>query len=184
MDPGIQSSFFQIRHRGVRLLCQRRSKIPGDHHIYIVFPGTDFRYPLQIYRIKIILQKVLHQHSDAEPDHIGLLRGHPFPDLFRKHLRMFPKAFRRQLIAGRPVVDIRQEPVQLLQALGRIPYFRQNKGVKLILFKSLVRKLPEERFDVFPFFQFLRVFPKRRSPYPVDLFRRLFVPDVWRGGAV
>ena len=108
---------------------------------------------------------MIHQHPDPEPDGVSVLCADPGPDLFKKLHPVFPEHFRPHLVAGRPVVNIRQKPVHFRGAPLIILHFRNDKRMQLILLKVRMRKIIEKHRYVLPLSQFLRIFAKCRRPH-------------------
>ena len=71
VGPVVQPPVLDVREDGIVLLCQRRSKVPGDHHIDVILFRADFCDHFRIRRVKISVKEVLHQHPDSEADGIG-----------------------------------------------------------------------------------------------------------------
>ena len=109
MRPGVQPSLLYIRKKAVRLLCKPCCKIPGSHHINIVFLRSDRCDQLRILRVKILFKKMIHQDFDCKPDGISSVRGKPLMNIREQFLMVFPENLRRELITGSPIIHKRQE---------------------------------------------------------------------------
>ena len=84
---------------------------------------------------------MLHQHADRKADRIGLLRTDPGADPRKEFLLMLFKDLRRHLVAGRPVIHIRQESIDIPDAGFKILHLGKNEGMELVLLKILMRKI-------------------------------------------
>ena len=102
-----------------------------------------------------------HQHPNAKPYRISLLRGKPFSDVGQKLLSVFLKHLRRHLVTGRPVIHIGQKHGKRLHTLCKILPLRNDKRVKLVFIKIHVRKNSQKFADFLPFRKLLRHLPKR-----------------------
>jgi hypothetical protein len=65
--------FFKDPNSLTVLFCKCCSKVPGNHHIYVVLIRTDLRYHIGILYVEIFIKKMFHQHSNSKSYCIGFL---------------------------------------------------------------------------------------------------------------
>lgn len=104
-----KAAVLDVREGGCILLGKRRCEIPRDHHVDVIFLRFYARDPFEVYRLEVAVQKMRQQHPDCKTDRIGLAGGKPRFDLFEQLRQVLFEHFRRELVAGRPIVDERQK---------------------------------------------------------------------------
>ena len=122
------------------LLRQRSGKIPGCHHpdIVIFVPDRCSHFP--IYRLKILVQEMIHQHFDSKPDGIGMICPDPASDARQQVFSVFLKYFGAELVTGCPVIDVRQEGFYAGNRSLKVHFPLQQEILYLVLFKATVRE--------------------------------------------
>ena len=73
VSPLIYAPFLYEGQYGIILPGKGGGKIPGDHHVDVVFIGMDIRHGLWVGYIEILIKKVLHQHAYGKPDGVDLI---------------------------------------------------------------------------------------------------------------
>ena len=114
---------------------------------------------------------MLHQHADGKADDVGVLRSDPPLDILEQLRAVLFKDLRRELVAGRPVVDLRQKPLCLKNAAVEILHLRDQERVQLVLIKVLMRQVFQEALGVRIPGQFLRKLPELGRPDSDHLLR-------------
>ena len=141
MYPAVKPPLFYVRYNAVILFCQRRGKVPRQHHIDVVLLAVDVRHHVHESEFKAVIQKVLHQHPIAEADGVGCVRFDPTLDVWQEQVNVLPKGNGRQLVTGRPVVDVGQEGSYRFQTAVKVLDLRDKEGVKLVFLKGLMGQL-------------------------------------------
>ena len=86
-----------------------------------------------------VVQKMLHQHADGKTNGISLRRFQPFAHAGEQFGLVLPERFGGELVAGRPVVHIGQEPLHFRNASAVLPDLRTDEGVEMVLVEIPVR---------------------------------------------
>ena len=89
-------------------------------------------YKLQIFRFKLLIQIIAHQHFRSKSDGIRMVRTKPPADLFQKFRKALFYYCRTNQIAGSPVVHLRQKTLQLSHAVFIIPDSGNQNSMKII----------------------------------------------------
>ena len=110
--PWGKAALLDVRNRRFILLGKSCGKVPGDHHVYIIFIDFNYGNFFEIFRAEIRVEIVRHKHFDAEADGIDLAAFYPTAALVRQSRRMLFECLRAQSVAGRPVVHIRKKGVE------------------------------------------------------------------------
>ena len=149
-------SLLEIRDGGVILLCQRSRKIPRHHHPHVILLGLDRRNHLQVGRVEVVIQVVLHQHAYAKARYVGRVAGNPALDRYKQLGALPLKHLGRHLVAGCPVVHVWQEPLHRLQTRPIVAQLRDDESVELVLVEVGMRKVVQEVANVLALGQTLR----------------------------
>lgn len=144
--PDVQTAFADIGQRRVVLLGQRGRKEPCDHHAQIIFLRAHRGGKLEYRRRKRVVKEMRHQGSQPEADGIDAVGRKPDADLSDERGRAFFEHGRRNHIAGRPVIDIRQQRVEPFDnGVVAAPLFEQT-AVQVVFLKIAVRQRLAEGF--------------------------------------
>ena len=165
MRPSVQTVVFQVRKDRVILFGQRGGKVPGRHHADVILLRMHRRHHLRIGGIKPVIQKVIHQHADGKPDGIGFPRREPCLHRTQQFRRMLPEDLRGHLVAGCPVVHIRQKTADSIEARGIVLHIRKNERMQLIFLKPVMRQFLNQHLCAAIRLQFFRQFPEVRCPH-------------------
>ena len=85
-----------------------------------------------------------HEVYNRKADSVNAPALYPIFYQGQKRRAVFLKASGRALVASGPVVDERQKALQLGDALVKVLYAAYDKGMQLVFFKILVRKVGKE----------------------------------------
>lgn len=172
-DPVGEAAVVHVGLGGGPLLGQRGGEKPGLHHAHIVLLAVDGGDPAQVLlREGIGLQKVTHQHPDAETAGVLVAGGHPTAHLGQQLRPVAAKNAGRQLVAGGPVVHKRKETLQPLDATAVVPLLGDEEGMQLILFEIAMRQRGKEGLRFSGTTQLLGQQSQRRGAHTDDAFRR------------
>jgi len=83
---------------------------------------------------------VRQQHPDAKADRIGPAGGNPRFDSGFELRQVLFEHLRRELVAGRPIVHIRQKRLRRREGFAVIGDLLDQKGVQLVFLEVLVRQ--------------------------------------------
>ena len=164
MCPVVQPAIFDIRQYRIVLFGERRRKIPCDHHPHIVIFVPDRGDHVRIRRIKRFIQIITHEHTDRETDRIGSRGREPAPDFVQQLLLVLTENRRRELVAGCPVVNKRQELLDLAHARVIIADAGNHKSVQLIFIKIRMRQILQKFRKILPVCEVLCVSSQLRRP--------------------
>ena len=98
---------------------------------------------------------MLHQHSDREPDRIGLTGSDPCPDVREQFPGFLFKCFWGKLVTCSPIINIRQKSVNFRHAAVKIFLQRNHKSMQLIFIEILMRQAGEKSICISFFVQAL-----------------------------
>ena len=65
MHPTVKHTIFNICNCTVILLCKCGGKIPGNHHVYIVFVTLNFCNKVKVAFIKAVIKEIGKEQTDA-----------------------------------------------------------------------------------------------------------------------
>ena len=170
MCPGVQPFLFQIRNDLVILLCKSGSKIPGTHHVYIIFVRFNFGYLFRIFRFKLFIQIIPHQHSNSKTDDIRVIRCYPATDFLDKYVQMIFYCPERDHITGCPVIYIREKTVQCGNTGWIVFNLFNQQSMKVVFFIIFMWKHFKKCRNIVCFTEFFCVCAQRRSPHTDDGF--------------
>ena len=172
MRPRLKPVLLQIDDRRVPLLGQSRGEKPRDHHLRVVILQLHVCGQLQIFRLEIVVQKMRHQHFQSETAGVDVFRFRPFSDIFQQ-LRLVPdKRLRRQAVADRPVVDIRQKRLDRSHAHAVILHLRKQYTVQDVFVVVRMRQFCQKGAHLLCSGDFLRQLPHHRHAHADDRFLR------------
>lgn len=144
MRPNVHMRGFQIGKGCLVLLGQDSGKIPGNHHIDIVFFGAEGGNEVEMGGFKMLLRIIFHQHFNGETNGVGMVGAEPLQNLRIKLLLLVAEDFWRDHVAGGPVVDIGQEFVECVYGVFKVFHPFDEKAVNIIFFVTGMGKRAEK----------------------------------------
>ena len=122
MTPFTKPLLLYIRKCFIPLLCKCSSKIPGNHHIYVIFAAFYRRNNFNILRRKSAVKKIIHKHFNSKANGVRFSACNPFTAFFKQKGGIFCKCLRFYSITRSPVIHERQKLVNPAGALFPVFY--------------------------------------------------------------
>lgn len=108
------------------------AKIPGNHHVDIIFIRADLCHQGRIGGGKRLIQIERHEHSDAKPNRVRMGGMYPGLDFFIELRKMDPKYLRTEQITGGPIIDMGQKSIHGRDCLAIILHLADQKTVEIV----------------------------------------------------
>ena len=118
--------------------------------------------------LESLVKVVRHQHPDGEAHGVAASRPQPAPDPHERLLRMRRKRPHRQLVAGRPVVHVREKRVEASERRVIVALEPDSEGVHLHLLEEPVRQGAEKAVPVVSAHKLASDAPQLRRPHAHD----------------
>ena len=88
-----------------------------------------------------------HEQAQSKALGVGLARIDPAVNVWQEPLCLSGEGLGRESVAGGPVVNMRQEALNLHKAALKVGLVIQDEGMELVFLKVVMRQLPEKRLS-------------------------------------